>query len=232
MMRRIVLLAGVLVAVGLAGCGGGDGGLTTNLDSAPGESALSAFMQSSHQYTLQGSYGGSSYTLQLTNTPNAGTTTFNGFAPAYSTVQTVTISQGGTMLASDSSTIYFSIGPFQPLGSIGSGGVPYAVVASPNSLPATIRVGDSGTFASWVYYHDATQAVIDADETETYVVSANNASTLKVCLTSVISNVMYQGEQDGMAAGTETDCYAVNAAGSATLLSVAVSVNGATLTFQ
>ena len=95
MTMRGHVAAAAAAAVLLAGCGGGGdgGGLVGNLSSAPGEPALSAYLQASHQGTLNASYQGDSFELQFSSVPNAGTTTFEGFAPAYSVVQTVTLKQ-------------------------------------------------------------------------------------------------------------------------------------------
>lgn len=226
--------ATAVAAVLLAGCGGGGdgGGLVGNLSSAPGEPALSAYLQASHQGTLNASYLGDSYELQFSSVPNAGTTTFEGFAPAYSVVQTVTLKQNGQLLANDASTVYFALNPYEPLGVVSSGGTPYAVVTSSSPLPATINVGESGAFDSMTYYHDSSKAVMDADETVSYSVTANNSTTLLLCLNFTIANVTQQGLTDGMDNGTEKDCYTVNAAGNAALVSVAVTVGGNTLTFN
>ena len=73
---------------------------------------------------------------------------------------------------------------------------------------------------------------MDADETVSYSVTANNSTTLLLCLNFTIANVTQQGLTDGMDNGTEKDCYTVNAAGNAVLVSVAVMAGGTTLTFN
>jgi hypothetical protein len=40
------------------------------------------------------------------------------------------------------------------------------------------------------------------------------------------------GTADGLAAGTETDCYTVDASGNAALFTITVTVGGVTLKFQ
>ena len=73
---------------------------------------------------------------------------------------------------------------------------------------------------------------IDAMESATYSVKANDAISLLVCITNTISGVTAQGTADGLADGTETDCYSVNAAGTAALVSVTLTVAGTTLNFM
>ena len=99
-------------------------------------------------------------------------------------------------------------------------------------LPATVTVGNSGAFDNLTDYHDSTLAVADADETATYSVEANNSTTLLTCFNTVISGVTAQGTADGLAAGTETDCYTVNSAGTAALFTITVTASGVTLKFQ
>ncbi len=218
---------------GGGGYGGGGGGYVTNLSSAPGEAALAAYVQASHSTTLHATdSSGNSWTLQLSTAANAGTTTFNGIANAYSTVDTVTLDKNGTLVATNTSTSYFLLNPYVPLGKVSSSGTPYGVVTSSFPLPTTVTVGNSGAFDNLTYYHDTTQAVVDADEMATYSVEANNSTTLLTCFNTVISSVTAQGTADGLAAGTETDCYTVNAAGTAALFSITVTASGITLKFQ
>jgi hypothetical protein len=66
----------------------------------------------------------------------------------------------------------------------------------------------------------------------TYSVSVNNSTTLLVCFDATISGVTMTGTADGLAAGTETDCYTVDASGNTALVSITVTVNGVTLKFQ
>ena len=239
MKRRKFLVPSFMAGVVLSACGGGGGGYgggggggSMNLSSAPGESALVAFLGSSHQYTLTATNAGNTFTAKLSNAPNAGTTTFNGSAPAYSTVQTVTLDANGALVANSITTVYYLLNPYMDLGSVSNTGSPYAIVTTFSPLPATVTVGGSGGFETVTYYHDSTKTVLDADETITYTVSANDSTTLFVCLDSTISNVTAQGMADHMANGTESDCYTVDAAGTAALDSITLMVNGTTLTFM
>src|SRR2546430_14539394 len=102
-----------------------------NLSSAPGEAAWAAYVQASHSTTLHATdSSGNNWTLQLSTAANAGTTTFNGTANAYSTLDTVTLDKNGTLVATNTSTSYFLLNPYVPLGKVSSGGTPPAGVAS------------------------------------------------------------------------------------------------------
>ena len=233
-----VIASSAAVAI-LAGCGGGSGSSSsasappaTNLSSAPAQTAMAAYVQASHKYTLKASNGGNSYTLQLANVPNPGVTKFNESAPAYSSVDTITLDENGVHLANSSSTDYFLLNPYVPLGKVASSGTPYGVVTSSVPLPQTFDVGSSGSVDSMTYYHDSTMSTRDADETVNYSVEANDSTTLLMCMESTITNVTAQGVTDDLVDDGETDCYRVDDAGNATLVSVALTVNGATLTFH
>jgi hypothetical protein len=219
----------------LVGCGGGGGGSSTppppNLSSAPGEAAMNAFLQANHQGTLNATNGANTFSAQYSFKPNPGTTTFNGVT-ANSAVRTVTLYENGVLLANSVSTGYFELSPYVPLGQTFSSGSPYAVVTAFTELPGTLTVGGSGAFESDVYYHDSTMGVIDANETDTYSVSANNSTTLFLCIQSVISGVTASGTSDGLADDTETDCYTIDSAGNTNLATIAITVNGVTLNFH
>lgn len=229
----------------LAGCGGGGGGggssggspsvspaAATTLSSAPGETALASYLQASHQYTLKASNGGHSYTLYVSKVPNVGTGRFNGAAPAYSSVDRVTLEDNGAVVSKSSSTDYYLLNPYVPLGKVASTGSPYGIVSSSTPLPMELQVGVSGDVDSLTYYHDSTMSTVDADETETYSVGANNTTTLLLCMDSTITNVTTQGTTDDVVDDAESDCYTVDAAGKAALVSITLTVNGTTLAFQ
>lgn len=238
-MKRYALPTAIgLTMAALPGCGGGGytaagsgGGM--NLASAPGDAALEAYVQANHSATLHATdSAGNSWTLQYSSTANAGTTTFEGMANAHSTTDTIALDKNGAPFASNTSSSYFFLNPFVPLGKVNMGGTPYAVVTSSFPLPATVTVGGSGEFDNLTYYHDQTKTLMDAQEAVTYSVAANDSSTLLLCFTSVISNVSPSGAADGMAAGTETDCYAVDASGNASISSITVTAGATTIKFQ
>jgi hypothetical protein len=217
---------------GGGGSGGGGGGPPANLSSAPGEKSLDDYRQVSHQYTLNASNSGNTYTIQLSSVPNSGTTTFNGSAPAYSSTNTLALSKNGVLVTNSISTLYYLLNPFVPLGAVSSTGTPFAVVTSFFPYPATLNVGDSGAVDNLTFYHDSTMSTLDADETNTYSVAANNSTSLLLCLNSTTSSVTAQGTADGMADATESDCYTISGSGTVSLVSITLTVNGVTLNFK
>jgi len=226
-----------------AGCGGGGGNVNSptpvvspaaaaNLSSAPGAMAMAAYWQGAHKYILKASNAGNNYTLQVSSVPNAGTTKFNGAAPAYSSVDTVTLDENGVMITNTVSTEYYLLNPYVPLGRMSSTGSPYAVVTSSSPLPSTLEVGSSGDMDSLTYYHDSSMSTLDAQEDDTYSVKGNNRTTLLLCEDSSITNVTAQGTADDLVDDSAKDCYTVDAAGNAALVSVTLTVNGVPLTFE
>jgi hypothetical protein len=236
MRTRSLLLTLAASAVLPAGCGGGGYGggnpPPMSLSSVPGESAFVAYLQSSHQNTLTALNGGSTYTLQVNGAATAGTTTFNGSAPAYGTIETLALGKDGVAVANGSSTQYYLLNPYVPLGEVSSTGSPYGVVINPSPLPATFDVGASGALETLTFYHDSTKTTVDASETITYSVTTNTYTALLVCLNSTISGVTAQGTTDGLANGSESDCFTEDASGNVALLSITLTVNGMTLTFR
>jgi hypothetical protein len=241
MKLRSLLIAFSSSATLLVGCGGGgvsgsppsvSAAAAKNLPSAPGESAMAAYLQAAHKYAFKATNGGNSYTLHVSRVPNAGTTKFDGSAPAYSTLESVTLDENGLVIAANSSTDYFLLSPYVPLGRVSGSGSPYGVVTSSSPLPATLDVGFSGDLESLTYYHDPTLSTVDGDEGVTYTVKANNPTTLLFCLDSSVTNVTAQGTADDLVDDAEIDCYRVDAAGNSDLLSVTLTVNGRALTFE
>lgn len=260
MKHRSLLAAYLLSVVLLTGCGGGGGGggggsssmtstsptmmvptplvpipmVPINMSSAPGEAALVGYLQTPHQSTLRAQAGMRSYSLDVNSAPNPGATTFNGSAPAYGTGDKVAVMAASdpTPVASSAATAYYLTNPYVPLGNVSSSGSPYAVVATFVPFPGTITVGMSGKVDDLTYYHDSKMSTIDAEETVDYTISAKDSASLLLCLNSTFSNVTAQGTADGIANGTQTDCFSVDAAGHAALYSSTRTVNGAMLSFH
>lgn len=234
-------IAVLSLAVLVAACGGGgaDGAggessstVASNLNSAPGETALVHYLLASHENALSASNGGNTYTLQFSNVPNDWITRFNGSAPAYSRLYRVNLGRDGTLVANVIFTEYFLLNPYAPLGQVSSTGSPYGVVTSSSPVPAVLTVGNSGSYYALTFYHDATMSVIEANVSVTYSVKANDSTTLLLCLDSTVSDVTAQGTADGLTASTESDCYTVDSAGDVSLASVTLTLNNVTLTFR
>src|SRR5258708_11844704 len=99
------------------------------LSSARGDAALAAFLQANQHVLLSATYSGSSYTLQIDQMANAGTTTFNGVGPAYSDTTTIMLTKNGVLAARTVGTSYYLLNSVMTLGDRDSRGSPYAVLS-------------------------------------------------------------------------------------------------------
>jgi hypothetical protein len=87
-------------------------------------------------------------------------------------------------------------------------------------------------FDSLTYYHALKMSPVNANETSTYSVVANDSASLLLRLNSTCSGVTAQGLADCLENGTESDCYTVKASGAAELASIAMTVDGVALNFK
>jgi hypothetical protein len=102
-----------------------------------------------------------------------------------------------------------------------------AVFSSINPLPATLTVGDSGQLASGSYSIAGLSGAPTAGTfAETYSVSANNATTVKLTLTTTGSPLAQQ------ATDTEVEVFTVDASGRITLVSIQLNLTGTVYTFN
>jgi hypothetical protein len=225
-MKTVAAWLAVLL-VSLAGCGGGGyGGSNSNmpgpmqnLQSAPAPQEPYTIAST----TLTATSNGNTYTATYSETPNPGTTTFNGQIASSSTV-TLTVVENGTTISSETSAAYYLTNPYTPLGATGTanGNGFEFLFNSTTPFPTTLTVGTSGPVGSGTYYMSGTNVAIGS-LTETYSVVANNSTTvlLKVFATGTLNGTQI----------SETINYTVDASGHVTLLSVQITVNGVTLTF-
>ena len=216
---------------GLSGCGGsggGGGGGGTAMQSSPPPQSLKSAPAPAEPFnvpsaTLTTSSGGNSYTAIYSETPNNGTTMFDGQEANTSTIS-LTITENGSPIVTQIDTAYYLENPYQPLGlTVSSNGGQFDFLYnSIDPLPSTLTVGGSGPLGSGTYYVANTNDGIGS-LTETYSVASNNAST--VLLTTYAT-----GTVNGQSI-SETINYAVNASGAFELQSVEILVNGTTLNF-
>ncbi len=190
-----------------------------NLDSAPAP----AEPFNIDSTTLAASSGGNSYAGTYSETPNKGTTMFDG-QEAYSSTISLTITENGSPIVAEIDTAYYLENPYQPLGlTLSSNGGQFDFLYnSIDPLPSTLTVGGSGPLGSGTYYVANTNDGIGS-LTETYSVASNSGST--VLLTTYAT-----GTVNGQSI-SETINYTVNASGAVELQSVEKLVNGTTLNF-
>jgi hypothetical protein len=124
------------------------------------------------------SSGGNSYTAIYSETPNNGTTMFDGQEANSSTIS-LTITENGSPIVTEIDTAYYLENPYQPLGlTLSYNGKQFDFLYnSINPLPSTLTVGGSGPLGSGTYYVVNTNESIGS-LTETYSVASNDASTV------------------------------------------------------
>jgi hypothetical protein len=240
----VIIIAAALSMLVSACGGGGSGGAGTSmvnsppppmyLASAPGDSAFSAYLQASHQYSLSAvDNSGDTLTVDISSVPNPGTTSFNGFVGVDSSLDTATLKKNGVLVTTSVSTSYYTLNPYASLGNVSQTGSPYEVLVIHSPIPATVSAGDINTgLDSGTAYHDSTKTLVDGNIGDSYYTGVNNATSLLFCINSQTTNVSAQGLSDGLADATETDCYSDDSSGNINLVSIALVVNGQTLTFK
>jgi hypothetical protein len=228
-----------LLLIALAACGGGgDGGGSAMPSSPPSQTSPPAPNPDQNlesapapaepfnipSATMTTSSGGNSYTAIYSETPNNGTTMFDGQEANSSTIS-LTITKNGSPIVTEIDTAYYLEKPYQPLGlTLSSNGKRFHFLYnSTNPLPSTLTVGDSGPLGSGTYYVVNTNESIGS-LTQTYSVASNDASTIQ--LTTYAT-----GTVNGQSI-SETIYYAVNASGAPQLDWFEILVNGTTLTFN
>jgi hypothetical protein len=219
---------------GSGGSNSGSGGVNaSNLSSAPGGSIFGDYLQKPGQTALVATDdSGNSYTLDVEISPYSGITTFNNVFNVYETEIFLTLQKNGVIALQAMTNDFYLLNPYQPVGSAGVTLTPYQVVVSSNPLPSTLNIGDSGPLYSATTYHDPNKTALDGTEIATYTVMENDATTIRLCFDSTISGVTTQGTADGLADGTESDCYSVDSSGNMQLIGVAITAGAVTLDFH
>jgi hypothetical protein len=220
------LLLIVLTACGGGGSGGGGGGSAMqsspppqNMESAP--VPAEPFMI--YSTTLAASSGGNSYAGTYSETPNEGTTIFDGQEAKSSTIS-LTISENGSPTVTEIETAYYLENPYQPLGLTLSynGGQFHFLYTSTNPLPSPLTVGGSGPLGSGTFYAVNTNNAIGS-LTETYsVTSTSNWVLLNTNATGTISGQSI----------SQTISYVLVGSAAMGVASVEIMVNGTTLHFN
>jgi hypothetical protein len=177
-----VTFSGLLLTV-LTACGGGGGGAVsvfTASQSNPPPQILQSAPAPQEPFditstTLGASSGGNSYTAIYSETPNQGTTMFDGQEANSSTIS-LTITENGTPIISEIETVYYLENPYQPLGLTLSynGGQFDFLYNSTNPLPTMLTIGGSGPLGSGTFYVVNSNNAIGS-LTETYSVTWSNA---------------------------------------------------------
>lgn len=227
-----VTFSGLLLIM-LTACGRGGGGVAgvgsamqssqppQNLESVPAPAEPFIIDPT----TLAASSGGNSYAGTYTETPNKGTTTFDGQEANSSTIS-LTITENGTPIVTEIETAYYLENPYQPLGLTLSynGGQFDLLYNSTNPLPSTLTVGGSGPLGTGTYYAVNTNNAIGS-LTETYSVSVTSTGSF------VLLNTYATGTVNGQSI-SQTISYALNSGEAVGVGAVEILVNGTTLHFD
>ena len=173
--------------------------------------------------TLTASSGGNSYTAIYSETPNNGTTMFDGQEANSSTIS-LTITENGSPIVTEIETAYYLENPYQPLGLTLSynGGQFDFLYNSTNPLPSGLSVGDSGPLGTGTYY------VVNSNDaigslTETYSITSSN--------NWVLLNINATGTINGQSI-SQTISYVLSGDAVMGVASVEILVNGTTLHFN
>ena len=225
MVQKIrVARLSLIAAVALAGCGGGGSGSNP----APQQNLQSASMPSQPMdiaSTMLSATDSSGNMYSVTYSSTSGGMEMFGGQNASTSMIALTVSENGTVIATEDSTAYYLTSPYSLLGFSGmSNGAAWTATITGSSLvPTMLTVGDSGTLYT-VTYMDGMGTTIGS-LTETYTVTADSP-------TAVFFNVEAAGSINGVQE-TETLTYAVAKDGTVQgLVQAQITVNGTTLTFN
>lgn len=233
-----------LLMVGLSGCGGGGGG--GGGSSGPVASTLSFPLQSAYKALVA---SGRSKSLTVSITAVSGTTvsgpcsgtgsvvvapattpaTFEG-KPALSAVTTLTLTMSASpgcnaVTTATTSTAYYDSN-YAALGSNVVGG-DYGVFLTPLSVPASVKVGDTGIVGTETLYTNSTKATGKGTSTLSYLIEPDTSTTAIADLIATTSDAA------GKLAATEQDRYQLTAVGALTPISAdALLANGSTVKIQ
>jgi hypothetical protein len=216
------LLCSASAALLLAACGDGSGSsgpVVSTLDFAV-EGAVSAYMQSAHQFNLAGALGGTNFTMNYSFTPGA-PATFEG-NPAQTATESAVLTANGVP-SQITSTSYFALNPYVSYGSLDQDTGEYAVFNQAANLPATARVGQSGVLGNETGYADSTKALVTDTATVGWSLEADTANTALFCI-----NV----DTSGGTTGDGSQCYRIDANSNVLGFLMRVTVTGSTLTLE
>jgi len=230
-----VTFSGLLLIV-LTACGGGGGGGGNGMQSSPAQSnPMPQNLQSEpapaqpfyiYQTSLTARSGGNSYTGTYSETPNQGTTMFDGQEANSSTIS-LTITENGSPIVTEIDTVYYLENPYQPLGltlSYNGGQFDFLYNGS-DPLPSTLTVGGSGPLGSGTYFVANTNDAIGS-LTETYAVASSPLGGSSILLTTYATGTV-NGQSISEAIG-----YVINGGQAMGVASADIQLNGTTVHFD
>ncbi len=236
-MRIMRSLIGLLALVGLISCGSGGGGSGGSGDAGGGNgtnaSSLAFPIQIAKQamitngqartFNASGSCTGRS---TLAHAPSTSAANFEGVGGRIASVQTVSASFSNCTPATLNSTeTYFYDANYIPLGS--SSATQYRVFATRPSIPASVKVGDTGAIGTMNSYSDSTKTVSTGIAVVTYAIEADTANT------AIYDEITKTYNAANSLTLTEHSRYRISQSGPLELISVQVQyANGVALNFS
>lgn len=211
-LTRLLFTSTVVLALGACGGGGGTSSSSTTTASSlvfPFAQAFADFVSNSHSFTysMTGSDAGTSASGSGAITYGAAVgATFEG-QNAFS--QTATVS--GTTTENGQTTPYtatvqsFYTTNYEPLGSISP--TDYCVVQGNPVLPSGVKVGDTAVVYVEDCYQDSSKNAKTSQDTNSYVVERDTASTAIVNLISTTKSTL------GLPQSMDQDRYRIDQAG-------------------
>jgi hypothetical protein len=234
MMKSTLKTVCTAIALSLTACGGG---VNTTLSiggtvvksvtnpTYPLASAVSAFLQSSHDYTLKAKAGADVYELTWHSEPGT-QELFEGHV-ASTLEYSNTITKNGERFAGSTLTDYFEVSPFHPYGGINHTLGNYDAASSQQPLPSVALAGQNGFLSNGTRYADGTKARVLATSVTTWSIEDAGATAAWACLNSSISLAGDSGPTT-----KESVCYKIDASGNAIGFRIELALNGLTLSFQ
>jgi hypothetical protein len=240
-MKSFALLLSTLL---LAACGGG-GAPASAPAAAVASTSTFALKQAytndfndtkTYPFTVSGTVtsGGNTGTVTGNGTvvqSAVASTTFEGAAALVKTKTTsgsITVTVGATSATqalAPSLSGYFVSPTFDLVGYTSSGSYSFAV--APATVPATAKVGDSGTIGTFNSAPTSTKVPVVSTNAISWALGADTASTAILSLTQTIKNT------GGVVTATQVDTYRLTPAGAVTPIKAVATLTGTgTLTFS
>ena len=222
--------AATATALALAACGGGGSDTPTPTTGAtttfPIAAAMASYARDTRTvpFTLTGTGTSGGQTIAVTGSGNIAATiiagTFEGAPAQVRTLTTTgTVTAQGTSSTVSDRTVAFYDANYQALGSSTASG--YCVHSGITGLPASAKVGDTGTWYSATCYTNSTKSVRTGAVAVSYAIESLTA-------TSVILKVTFKVTPQIGTVTTQEIPYTITAAGavSARETAVTLTVNG------
>ena len=179
---------------------------------------------SSYSYTIKAQDANYNiYSIQYSSMPGQ-PATFQS-TPASSATITEAFSENNTQSSNDIWTNYYTLSPFQLLGSSANYPGGSEVVNNWQAPPATATVGQQFLLMTSTLYHDSTNSIADGTLTESVGLSANTTTTALLCFTDTVQ-LTQAGINDNLYEGTTSKCYIIDPAGNLLGMQITTPVNG------